>query len=254
MSDSKIAELEAKLESVIKRVQYLEDVKGIQEIQYKYGYYIDKTLYEQAVDCFANNPDVRVHFHGGVWKGKEGVRNLYIHRFRDNFTGGKNGPVYGFLLDHPMYQPVVTIDPDGIHAKARLRCNMQAALHVSATHKDPNHRDHEERQWMEGALYENEYIKEDGEWKIQVLKYRPQWHADWTKGVAYTPPEYVPFVKEPKSDKNPTGPDEIETVTLWPDTHVFPFHYPNPDGTWLSEEHKHAGPKVYKEGSTGRIT
>lgn len=35
---------------------------------------------------------------------------------------------------------------------------------------------------MVGALYENEYIKEGGIWKLRVLKYRPQWHATFEKG------------------------------------------------------------------------
>jgi hypothetical protein len=34
-----------------------------------------------------------------------------------------------------------------------------------------------------GALYENEFIKEDGIWKLRVLKYRPQWHATFEKGI-----------------------------------------------------------------------
>ena len=33
-----------------------------------------------------------------------------------------------------------------------------------------------------GALYENEYIKENGIWKLKTLKYRPQWHATFEKG------------------------------------------------------------------------
>ena len=60
-------------------------------------------------------------------------------------------------------------------------------------------------------------------WKIQVLKYRPIWHADWQQGIAYTKDEFVPFIKVEKSASNPTGPDEVEKVTLWPDTDVLPF-------------------------------
>ena len=37
--------------------------------------------------------------------------------------------------------------------------------------------------WV-GALYENEYVKEDGVWKIKVLRYRPQWHATFEKGMS----------------------------------------------------------------------
>ena len=36
---------------------------------------------------------------------------------------------------------------------------------------------------MVGALYENEYFKENGVWKLKTLKYRPQWHATFEDGI-----------------------------------------------------------------------
>lgn len=247
------ATIEEKLRSALKRLETLEAKNEITELHYKYGYYLDKCLYEQVVDLFANNDQARIHFHGGIWRGKESIKRIYIGRFQGNFTGGRNGPVYGFLLDHPMYQPIVTVSEDGNSAKMRIRCNMQAGLHVKAMHDDPGHRDYRERAWMEGALYENDYVRENGIWKIQVLKYRPQWHANWTEGIAYTPEEFVPFVKALKRPENPTGPDEIEKVTLWPETHVLPFHYPDANGNWLKPEEIQCARKVYKQGSNGRI-
>jgi len=254
MSEAKFTQLEAKLDKALKRIQNLEDTKAIEQVQYKYGYYLDKCLYEQAVGLFANSPDAEVHFHGGVWKGKKGIADLYIKRFRASFTNGKNGPVYGFLLDHPMCQMITDVDEDGIHAQARLRVNMHAGLHESAVIDDKEHRDSTPRQWMEGALYENDYIKEDGVWKIQTLRYRPQWHCNWTEGIAFTQPEFVPFIKDLKSEQNPYGPDEIEKVTLWPDMDVLPFHYPDADGNWLKPEEIAAPRKTYSEGQTGRIS
>ena len=47
----------------------------------------------------------------GCYKGKAGVRRLYIGRFQTNFTGGKNGPVHGFLLDHPQLQDIIDVAP-----------------------------------------------------------------------------------------------------------------------------------------------
>ena len=58
------------------------------------------------------------------------------------FVGGRNGPNYGFLLDHPQFQEIIDIDEDGVHAKARVRTLMQAGLHDLATTKDPSSRDH----------------------------------------------------------------------------------------------------------------
>ena len=50
-----------------------------------------------------------------------------------------------------MYQPVVSIAPSGTYARMRVRCNMQAGLHVKALSSDVSNRDYRERQWMEGG-------------------------------------------------------------------------------------------------------
>ena len=77
------------------------------------------------------------------------------------------------------------------------------------------------------------------------MKYRPQWHATYEKGWAYTPPEFVPFIRKTFADGDPAGPDQIEKVTLWPDMHVLPFHYENPEGGWLTPDEIEAKKKVY---------
>jgi hypothetical protein len=114
--------------------------------------YVTDGRYNQAVDLFANSPeaDVKVHFHGGIWKGKEGARRLYIERFQKVFTHGRNGPRHGFLLDHPMYQDVIDVAPDGKTAQGRFRCNMQAGLHESQWPKDPTVQF--KAQWWEGII------------------------------------------------------------------------------------------------------
>jgi carotenoid cleavage dioxygenase len=85
------------------------------------------------------------------------------------------------------------------------------------------------RQWWEGGLYENEYVKEGGVWKIKVLNYMPQWHADYETGWANTRPAYLPFPAKTLADGDPIGPDElIRDAWLWPDHEVVPFHCPHP--------------------------
>ncbi len=87
----------------------------------------------------------------------------------------------------------------------------------------------ETRQWWEGGIYENEYVKEQGVWKIKVLNYRGLWHADFDKGWAHTPPGLYPMFST-TFPENPVGPDEliVPTPVLWPDTDVMAFHYPHP--------------------------
>ena len=123
-------------------------------------------------------------FHGGIYKGSAGVRRLYIENFQKRFVGGRNGPNYGFLLDHPQLQEIINIDEDGLHAHARARSLMQAGLHELALTSDKTSRDHVPRQWWEGGIYENRYVKEDGKWRILVLNYHPLWHGTFEEGWA----------------------------------------------------------------------
>ncbi len=219
MPQYSIDELIAKVEELQNRIGTLEDVHAIRRLQHAYGYYIDKCLYDETVDLFTENGEV--HFMGGVFRGRAGVRRLYIERFRKNFTNDKNGPIFGFLLDHPQMQDVIDVAPDRKTAKARFRCTMQAGLHESAIGRV--------RQWWEGGLYENTYVREDGVWKILILNYRPVWHADYETGWAHTRPQYVQFFSQ-TYPTDPVGPDALENPkpVLWPDTDVLPFHYPHP--------------------------
>ena len=222
----KIEALERKLKKLSNQVGILEDEQAIRKLQHAYGYYLDKCLYREVVDLFADKCEVR--FMRGVFRNKAGVKRLYIDRFAKNFVGGKNGPRFGFLLDHPQLQDIVHVAPDRKTAKGRFRCVMQAGVHESATQTSgPNS---VPRQWWEGGQYENEYVRENGVWKIKVLHYRPVYHATFEQGWAHTPPNFVPFFTDAdKFPANPIGPDAIDTTpVLWPDVDVVAFHYPHP--------------------------
>jgi hypothetical protein len=214
-AEDKVADLEQRLGKV-------EDLLAIRNLQHAYGYYLDKCLYDEVVDLFAE--DGEVIFIGGVYKGKKGAARLYAGRFRSNFANGKNGPSHGRLLDHPILQDVITVADDRLTAMARFRVLMQAGTHVSvATAQTPV------RQWFEGGLYENDYVRSDGVWKIKKLFYRAFWHGTLEHGWAYTPEDYVPNASVTYPE-DPYGPDELlqDAPRLWPDTTTFPFHYRHP--------------------------
>jgi hypothetical protein len=211
-----------------RRVGALEDVHAIRTLHHKYGYYIDKCLYDEAVDLFAD--DGRVHFLNGIYKGKAGVRRLYCEWFRNFFTHGRNGPAQGFLLDHLQMQDIVDVAADGLSAKGRFRALMQAGQHDSKRDKIPGF----PMQCWEAGIYENEYVKDRGVWKIKLLNYNMLWQADYEKGWAHDKPHLLPLDKT--YPENPNGPDELmpETPKFWPDTRSVPFHYPHPvTGKWV---------------------
>lgn len=84
-------------------------------------------MYNEVVDLFAEDSDV--WFLGGIYRGKSGVRRLYIDRFQKQFTQGHNGLRYGWLLDHPQHQMVIDVAADRNSARVRGRSAMQAGLH-----------------------------------------------------------------------------------------------------------------------------
>ena len=223
------AALEKKIADLAHQLGRLEDTHAIRCLQHQYGFYLDKCLYQEVVDLFAD--DAEVHFNGGIYRGKNtGVKRLYIGTFQKTFTAGKNGPLPGFLLDHPTLQDVVDVAPDRKTAKARFRCLMQAGVHESShapMAEAARARSGKFAQWWEGGIYENQYVRDGAVWKFKVLSYNPIWHADFETGWAHTRPNYVPAA-DSTFPQNPLGPDELIKRPLWPDTDVVPFHYPHP--------------------------
>ena len=215
-------DLEATVARLESRINVLEAESAVRRLQYTYGYLIDKCMYSEVVDLFAEDGEVR--FMGGIYKGKEGVARLYIGRFRKNFTNDYNGPVYGFLLDHPQLQFVIDVAKDGQSAKLRGRSLMQAGRHESTGDSGAL-----PRQWWEGGIYENEYVKKDGVWKIRVLDYNPLWHGMFDEGWARQPVNSYPFANKTYPE-DPLGPDQIvpSDSKFWPETNLVPFHYPHP--------------------------
>jgi len=214
-------QLEVQLDELRREFGRHRDREEIRALQFKYGYYLDKCLYDEVVDLFA--ADGVATFLNGVFRGKESVRRLMSGWFKELFAHGHNGPVYGFILDHLILQDIVTVAPDGLTARGRFPCQMLASTHESRAPVPGMPRD-----CWEAGIYENQYVKEDGVWKIGVYDYSVLWQADyrdgWSRGGVLLPPLTRTFPEDPN------GPDELleSLPKAWPDTRVVPFHYPHP--------------------------
>src|SRR5581483_10188792 len=196
-------ELEALKQQVARltrQVHALEDASAIRRVQFAYGYFMDKGLYQEVVDLFAADGEVR-------------------------FMGGRNGPVYGLLLDHLQLQDIIDVAADGQSARGRFRALLQGGSHTTRTDAPPGI----PQQWWEAGVYENEYVREEGVWRIKVLDYRLSWQADFDKGWAHSTPHPGPFFRK-TYPADPHGPDELsaEPAPFWPDTAVVPFHFSHP--------------------------
>lgn len=195
----KVAELAARLEVVERRAQAAEDQLAIANLQRMYGFYVDKSQWEHVADLFARDAILEINGRGR-FIGHERIR-AYMRHF--------GPPQDGLLMNHMQLQPVIHVDPDGMHGNGRLRALMMVGQMG----------DH--AMWGE-AIYENEYVKEDGVWKLAKLKAYQVFYTPYDKGWAK---EASPLL----SEFGDFPPDEqIEPYPVYPQYFCPPYHYRNP--------------------------
>jgi hypothetical protein len=223
--------LKEQVDRLSNQLGILQDTNAIRKLHRAYGYYLDKGIWEEIVNLFAE--DGEVYFNGGIFRGKDkGVRRLYIDYFGQGFTGNNYGPIQGFLLDQTQEQDVIDLAPDRKSAKARFHCLMQVGAQVvsdSPLMEMARQQGQGILQWWEGGVYENSYVWDGDVWKIKKLDYHAIWQADYALGWAYARPGYIPpFSKTYPEDR--TGPDKLTGTAAEPrlDTEVIAFHYPHP--------------------------
>lgn len=208
-----MGDVDARLAALEARVGELEDLNAIRRLQMAYGYYIDYNRPEETAALFAQ--DGAVVFLSGEYRGHAGIVRLYGTWFQNLFTGGRRGPVDGLLLDHFQLQDVITVAPDRQSAKGRFRGLLAGGWHDSALAAKP---EGVPQQFWEAGIYENDYVREQGVWKIRRLDYMMQWQSDyetgWAHTVAHLQPAQVCF------PENPIGPDVIlpekQVRQTWP--------------------------------------
>ena len=213
-----IAALKTQIAELSHRAGVLEDIQAIRTLHFKYGYYMDRWLFAEIVDLFAD--DCVLYFLNGIFKGKQGARRMY------GGATGLNGPAFGVLTDHLQVQDVVDVAPDRMTAKGRFLCFLMGGVHESKPDPTPI-----PSQFWEGGVYENTYAKENGVWKIKVFNYNLAWQAEYDQGWAHSAVKLLmvsPYTKTYPED--PRGPDALkpEPLLFWPNTFVVPFHYPHP--------------------------
>ena len=198
----RLAALETRLSALEQEITLLEDTKAIKRLQRAYGYYADKKLALEIAALFAD--DATAEIGGmGVYVGKERVAALYDYLLDGGLQDGQ-------LFNHMILQGVVNVDPGGSSAKGRWRALIQIGEHG------------ESALWSEGP-YENEYVKEDGVWKISKL----HWYATLT--APYDPGwhlEQIPLAGP--SEALPPDLPPTEVYESYPSPYLPAYHYDNP--------------------------
>ena len=204
------AGLKDEMDKLSNQIGCLEDAKAIRRLHQTYESYLDKGMYEEAVNLFAD--EGQVVFNGGVFAGKnKGVRRLYCDHFSQGRTGRKIEPAPGFQLDDAQRQDVVEVAPDRKSASARFPYSMQVGTPIisdSLLVQMARLQGQGILQWWEGGVYEASYVKEGDGWKINKLEFRVMSKANYTPGRAYATPIDVPAFSKTYPE-NPSGPDGL---------------------------------------------
>jgi hypothetical protein len=207
---------------LLDRIGRLEDITDIRRLQFSYGYYIDYCHYEDVLNLFAE--DAEVVFLSGVYKGRAGIRRLYVDWILNLFNQGREGADDGFLFDHIQMQDLITVAPDRNTAKGRFRGVLIGGSHDIRKYRPPG----VPQQFMESGIYENDYVREDGVWKIKRLDYMLQWQSEYETGWAHTDAHLRPA--QVLFPEDPHGPDLLLDTKreTWPYRQDTPVHYAHP--------------------------
>jgi len=199
-----IAQLKARIAKTRAQIDRLRDYDQIENLESAYGYYLDKNLWDQLADLFAKDSSMELA-QRGVYEGQDHIR-AFLHAF-----GGAEGPHENQLGNHLNLQPVIHVAPDGKTAKVRARVlQMMGRAGVSAS--------------MSGAVYENEFVKEDGVWKYKTDHAYNTWVINYDGGWAKQTRGTLP------GQNKTVPPDRPPTLVFeaFPKVVDVPIHYKNP--------------------------
>ena len=223
--EAQVKTLQEEVKEKDKQIQLLNDIDAIKKLQCAYGYYLEHWMSQEIVDLFSRREDVSGTFVEGTYKGQEGIRRY--------FRPGRKTPPE-FLHQVMQVSPIITVDPVEEKAWGRWYGYGTICARPANDNIDPIYM---------SVIYEMEYVKEDGVWKILKLAFQMHY--------AYAPPKYPPAppatpADSDAEDRPKLSPDEFaEFDTQYPSGYIYPFHFKHPvTGKATSEAEYNAGLKL----------
>lgn len=156
---STIASLQKRVDALETRYRHLEDKAEIERLQRIYGYYVERGMLDEVADLFSTSSQVEFEMGGRVMMGRAAIRKFFNSAtpFGVMTPGAK--PKDYLHVTAPI-AGVVDVGEDGRTAKGRWYALMflnNAGMGGGA---------------VQGlGIYENDYVKEDGKWKISRLNF-----------------------------------------------------------------------------------
>ena len=135
--------------------QRVEALSAIKRLQHAYGHYSELGLWHDFADLFANS-GIGYYTQGAL--DREGIRSLFLKEV----GGGRLGLADGRIYPHISMQPVITLAADGQSGKGRWHIMAMLGGYGRTA------------SWS-GGIYENQYVRENGVWKMKEVRYVAQY-------------------------------------------------------------------------------
>jgi hypothetical protein len=157
------ASSQTSLDELARNVDRAESIRAVKNLQRTYAHYSQYGLWNEMADLFAK--DATYIFDEESVKGRKAIAEYLTTREGSGQQGLLPGAVRTQIIDHP----VVNLSVDGEAAKGRWY-NFSLLS------------DSEGNAGILGGVFENEYVREDGKWKIDVHRFYPQYAGPYENG------------------------------------------------------------------------
>lgn len=155
------------LEGLAQQVERTESLRAVLTLQRTYAQYAQHGLWNQLGSLFTGNGTFV--FDGLIKSAQTATGSDAIAAFlRNRYGGGYEGPRADGLSTMMIEAPVVNLSADGLTAKARWEVLIFHGHRGSAR--------------VEGGMFENDYVREGGVWKIATARYFPEFDGSYDAG------------------------------------------------------------------------
>ena len=153
----------ARVSRLAQNVERAESVRAVKRVQETYAQYTQFGLWTDMAALFADN--AQLSYGKDNVQGRQAIQQYFLTTFGEGRDGLKPGGLHTQLV----FRPLINVSADGQTAKGRWwEFSMTGQHGVKA-------------EWA-GGIFENEYVREGGVWKISRMRYNPIFAGPYATG------------------------------------------------------------------------
>jgi hypothetical protein len=140
-----------------RRLQTLEDIEAIKQLKGRYCYYCDAGYDPDGIESCSAEDAIWEGGRFGTYRGRKAIREFFV----------KTAPTALSFAMHLVMNPVIEVNSD----KAKGRWYIFEPVTFA---------EGQQAGWLAGA-YDDDYVKVDGRWKYQHLRFKPYLSTPFNK-------------------------------------------------------------------------